>query len=398
MMKKPINILPGIALLCLLLSSCYTIRAIRWWQPGLDDVNKFNSTRITAAAQPFTFTPNVNNPRYQKLKTYLDTFLNRTNTDAFVVIKHDTVIYEHYRTGDPLALHPSFSVAKSFVGTLIGIAVDKGIIATTNKPVADYIPQLLKNDERMSRLTIQHVLDMRAGLKFDEGKETAFGEITKLYYGRSLQRQVKRLKLKTEPGGKFEYQSICTQILSVVLEKATGKKVETLLKEWIWQPLGMQSDALWSVDDKQMVKAYCCLNATALDFAKLGRLYLNKGNWQGKQLVSAKWVNSTISPDTLMKRGYKNQWWAVANYKFFKDSAVAIKYQADKGLNQPVYKNKRDVYYFRQPSGEFEAEGILQQIIYVNPDNGVIIVRLGNYPSKNMNFPDSFIPGLGRQL
>jgi CubicO group peptidase (beta-lactamase class C family) len=395
---KKLNYFGGLALLCLVLNSCYTLRALKWWQPGLDDVHKFGSARIAASPGPFTFTPGMDNPRHQKLKTYLDTFLQRTNTNAFVIIKHDTVIYEHYGTGNADDLHPSFSVAKSFVGTLIGIAVDKGFITSTNKPIINYFPNLVKNDARMSRLTIQHVLDMRASLAFNEHKETAFGEITKLYYGRSLQQQINHLKLKAEPGGKFEYQSICTQLLAVILEKATHKKVNALLKEWLWQPMGMQSDALWSVDDNQMVKAFCCLNATALDFAKIGRLFLNKGQWQGKQIVSSAWVNATTHPDTLFNRGYKNQWWAAADYRYFADSARAVMFQQQKGIKQPIYKNKYNRYYFHNPSPEFEAEGILQQIVYVNPANGVIIVRLGNYPNKNVNFPDNFIPGLGRQL
>jgi len=147
-----------------------------------------------------------------------------------------------------------------------------------------------------------------------------------------------------------------------------------------------------------MVKAYCCLNATALDFAKLGRLYLNKGQWQGQQIVSAGWVNTTTHPDTLFHKGYKNQWWAVNQYKFFKDSVLAVKYQQDNGIKEAIGKNKSGMYYLRLHSVDFEAEGILQQTIYVNPHNGVIIVRLGNYPGKRVNFPDIFIPQLGRQL
>ncbi|MFD1257056.1 serine hydrolase domain-containing protein [Mucilaginibacter terrae] len=280
---KNLNYSGGLALLCLLLTGCYTIRAVRWWEPGLDDVNKFKSVRVTASSQPFAFIDGTGISKNQKLKTYLDTFLNRTNTDAFVVISHDTILYENYPTGNATATHPSFSIAKSFIGTLIGIAVDRRLISSTNKPVIDYFPGLAKNDTRMSKLTIQHLLDMRAGLAFNENKETAFGEITKLYYGRSLKRQVNRIKLKTDPGTKLEYQSISTQLLAAILEKATGK-------------------------------------------------------------------------------------------------------------------NKSNLFYLRLHSADFEAEGILQQTIYVNPDNGVIIVRLGNYPNKRVNFPDNFIPGLGRQL
>lgn len=387
------------ALLCLSASSCFTLRGLKWWQPNLDDVKKFKSVTIPTSSNPFTFNFNTKAPQYTKFRNWLDTLLPNSNTNAFVVIKHDTIIYEYFNKQSSATLHPSFSISKSFIGTLIGMAVGKQLIRSTNEPVIKYLPQLNENDEQLKKLTIQQLLDMRASIDFDEHKETPFGSITKLYYGRSLKNQVNRLRLKANPGGKFEYQSICTQVLSAILEKASGKKVEVLLRDWLWQPLGMESDAVWSTDDQHTVKAYCCLNATALDFAKLGRLYLHKGEWQGRRILSENWVAVTTHPDTLMHKGYKNQWWGVANYKFFKDSAQAVNYKQQQRLNGPIGKNRRQLYYIQVPSNEFEAEGILQQTIYVNPNNGVIIVRMGNYPpSGKPNFPDVLIPNLGKQF
>jgi len=396
-LTKSLNVMFGLSIV-ILYSACTPIRAVRWWSPDLNDSSKFKNARLMPSATPFRFTAETDQARHLKLKTYLDTFLNRTNTNAFVIIKNDTVVYERYAEGkNQGSLHPSFSVAKSFVATLMGIAIDMKMVGSSNDLVIKYLPMLEKNDERFKRLTIQHVLDMRSAIDFDEHKETPFSAITKLYYGASLNNQISSLKMKAEPGMQFEYQSINTQILAAILENASGRKIQDLLSAYLWQPLGAESNALWSLDDQKTAKAFCCLNATALDFAKLGRLYLKKGSWQGKQLLSAKWIENTTNPDILEALGYKNQWWACSDYRYFKDIESAKNALSDLKLNAEVKKTKYNGYYFKLKAHDYTAIGILGQFVYVNPKNNVIIVRLGNYPDKRMNL-ENFIPKIGRQL
>lgn len=376
---------------------CAPMRAARWREPDLNDSSKFNSTRLAANKAPFRFVSAVDQPKYAKMKRYLDSALQQTNTNAFLVIKNDSIIYENFASNiNYSTLHPSFSVAKSYIGTLVGIAIDKGMIASTNDLVVKYIPELKKNDARFSKLTIQHVLDMCSGFDFDEDSSSPFGSIAKLYYGNSLKNQVASLKMKREPGQSFEYQSINTQLLASILERASGEKVESLMAKYLWNPLGAESDAIWSLDGRRTVKAFCCLNATATDFAKLGRLYLKKGNWEGKQLVSGQWVNNTVNPDSISKRGYKNQWWACSNINYFKDSLSASQKLSKLNLKVPIKKTKNGTFYFQAPSKDYRAEGILGQIVYVNPDNNVIIVRMGNTPNKNLF--NGFIPAVGREI
>lgn len=391
------KILFGLTMLTLL-ASCSAVRSLRWLQPDLSDSSKFKHTSIQSSLLPFKFIRATDQENYLKLKKYLDSMLTQTNTNAFLVIKNDSIIYEHFAENtDAQTLHPSFSVAKSYVGTLTGVAIDKGIIHSANDLVIKYIPELEKNDVRFRKLTIQHVLDMRSGVDFDEDKETPFAGIAKLYYGTSLNSQILKLKMKNEPGKVFEYQSVNTQLLAMILERASGEKVANLLSKYLWLPLGAESDAIWSLDDHKTVKAFCCLNATANDFAKLGRLYLKKGNWQGNQLISSKWVNETTHPDTLTKNGYKNQWWACNNFSYFKDSTSADQQMKRLKLNLPINRLANGRYYYKQKSTDYRAEGILGQIVYVNPNNNVIIVRMGSYPNKNLYF-NGFIPQIGREL
>jgi CubicO group peptidase (beta-lactamase class C family) len=174
----------------------------------------------------------------------------------------------------------------------------------------------------------------------------------------NLIKSIKKLRLKRAPGQSFEYVSGNTQLLGLILERALkGKTVTQYLQEKLWTPLGMEYAASWSIDSEQsgLEKTFCCLNARARDYAKIGRLYLNKGNWNGKQIVPEKWVQESTKIDTTAGSAfyYQYQWWLPST------------------------------------DGDFMAHGILGQYIYVNPKNKVIIVRLGKTEGKT-NWEDVF--------
>jgi len=393
-MKKTILVL---TLLSILYTSCVPLRSINYLIPDSRDSAIFKNQTIHKSINPFYFTPYYANPAYAALKNKLDTSLIGTKTSAFIVIKNDSIIYQHLAEDTYIqAKQPSFSIAKSFVGTLVGIAVDRGQISSTNDLVIKYLPQLAKNDERFNRLTIQHVLDMRSGFDFNERSFNPFSKIVRSYYGADLREMVSKLKMKNEPNKIFEYQSINTQVLAMILEKVTGKTLDVLLQENLWQPLGAESDALWSLDNKGNIKAFCCINATALDFAKLGRLYLNGGNWQGKQIISKKWIDITTDPDTLAKKRYKNQFWATRDFNYFPDSLSAIKQLEKEHLSYPVERNTDGRYFYAKKVYDYKAQGMFNQSVYVNPQNRVIIVRLGGR-QKKLNF-HGFVQEIGRSI
>ncbi len=387
----------SLAAILLFLAACVPLRSVKYLIPDLGDSAKFENVTIQKSATPFYFKQNYPNKAYEKLKLHLDTSLKNTKTNVFLIIKNDSIIYQYLSEEKALTTkQPSFSVAKSFVGTLVGIAIDKGEIKSTSELVIKYLPELAKNDERFNRLTIQHVLDMRSGFNFSERSFNPFSKIVRSYYGADLKKMVGKLKMKNEPGKVFEYQSINTQVLAFILEKAVGKSLQAQMQERLWQPLGAESDALWSMDDEGNIKAFCCLNATALDFAKIGRLYLNGGNWEGKQIVSKKWVDITTSPDSLTKLRYKNQFWATRDFKFFKDSVSAVSSLGKEGLDYPVERNPDGRYFYAKKVYDYKAQGMFHQSVYVNPKNKVIIVRLGDR-QKKVNF-HSFVQQVGRSI
>jgi CubicO group peptidase (beta-lactamase class C family) len=272
-----------------------------------------------------------------------DSYLESRETVAFLIIRRDTILYERYFDGYAQeSVVPSFSMAKSFTSLLIGCAIEDGLIKSIDEPVTNYVPELKK--QGFDRVSIKNLLQMTSGIDFKETYYNPFGDVAKLYYGRNLRRTVGNFKLKSEPGEKFYYSSGDTQLLGLILERALkNKNITRYMQEKIWSPLGMEYDASWSLDKQKngLEKTYCCLNACAIDFAKIGRLYLNKGNWNGRQIISEHWVSESTKTDISggSRESYQYHWWVSRE--------------------------------------SFEAIGILGQMLYVNPSKELVIVRLG---------------------
>jgi CubicO group peptidase (beta-lactamase class C family) len=186
----------------------------------------------------------------------------------------------------------------------------------------------------------------------------------------------------------------------VIIERATGKKLSAYLEEKLWRPLGMEHDATWNIDSKKTKRALASagLNATARDFAKLGQLYLNKGTWNGQRIIDEDWVNSIASIDTMNRYGgYKNQWWGRTLYHTFDDSVEAASFM-NKTVNTVSVHKIQGSYRVNYRTGAFSAIGFLNQYIYVNPKNQVVIVRIGKRWSDSYGYATQFIYKLGDQL
>lgn len=334
-----------------LLTSCQLGRFIFYNFADIKDHKKFQSRPLTADTSPFNF-QSTNNGKFPKQINDIpfDKYLEDNKTVAFMIIKNDTIQYEKYFKGyDKESIVPSFSMAKSVTSILIGCAIDEGLIKSIEEPITNYIPELKKNG--FDKVTIKHLLQMTSGIKFNESYANPFGDAASFYYGLNLRKEIGKMKLKTEPGKQFDYVSGNTQLLGLVLERSLkDKTITSYLQEKIWTPLRMEYAASWSIDRTKngLEKTFCCLNARARDFAKIGRLYKNKGNWNGKQIVSQKWVEESTKLDTSEGSAnfYQYQWWLPT------------------------------------PNEDFMAEGILGQYIYVNPTKDLIIVRLGKNEGK----------------
>jgi CubicO group peptidase (beta-lactamase class C family) len=387
-------------LLCSL-SSCYVFRAYKVRKFRLNDHERIPSVVIQKPDAPDTFLNASSLSQYSDLENFLDTTLKNTRTAAFLVIRNDSIIYERYFDGfKKESLLPSFSVAKSFVGTLVGIAVDEGKIKSTAEPITNYLPELLKRDKAFGNITIQHLMDMRSGIRFREGYYNLKDDAIKLGFRSNILKHSLKLVIEQEPGKEFQYRSINTQLLALILERATGNKVSAYLQEKIWQPLGAEYNATWNVDSKRHKQeiAFAGLNATARDFAKLGQLYLQHGKWKERQIVGEDLIATVASKDSMESfNGYKNQWWGRYTYQYYDDSLQAFSYKQQTAYSSSV-RLVRGRYRVGYRSGAFSAQGIFNQVIYVSPANNVVIVRLGRFWRHPAVGAEQFIYTLGAGL
>jgi CubicO group peptidase (beta-lactamase class C family) len=386
--------------LTIVLSSCWVVRGYKVRKFNLADHARMPSVPVQKADQPYQFINAKTDPGFSQLAVRLDKELESSLTAAFVVIRNDSILYERYFNGfSEQSLFPSFSIAKSYISTLMAIAIEEGKIPSTQVPVTKYLPELLKTDKAWAKVTLQHLLDMRSGASFRENGK-GIDDAIKLGFRPNLPKHAFKTKMEREPGETFIYQSVNTELLGLVLERATGMKVSAYLQEKIWKPLGAEYNATWNVDNKRRKNelAFAGLNATARDFAKLGQLYLNEGKWNGKQIVNADWIRKVSRVDSMEKmHGYHNQWWSRYRYKYFKDSTEAALFEASTPFATEV-RNAKGGYSVAYRTSAFHAAGMLNQYVYVNPEKNVVIVRLGRYWSHPKFYPDQFLYELGAEL
>jgi len=320
---------------------------------SLDDYKIFEN-RIVKAGEYIEWKTSENYNTYNLSKAELDTF-NQFKTISYLLLQDSSILFENYWDNyNSNSITNSFSMAKSITSLLIGIAIDENKISGVNDKVSDYLPEF--NDKKRKDITIKDLLTMSSGLTWNESYWNPFSSTTNAYYGNNLEKLVLGLKLKDKPGQQFKYLSANSQLLSLILKKATGKSLSKYASEKLWIPLNAKNDALWSIDKKNGVeKAYCCFNSNARDFARIGQLILNKGMWNGKQIISEKYLSEALSPAKYLKDEnnvnvdfYGYQWWLI-NYKGY------------------------DIQY---------ARGILGQYIIIIPEKNIVVVRLGHKRSS----------------
>lgn len=316
--------------------------------PTIYDLHKFYSARVKAPkkSEPWSFKLAGEELLGKDDLKYMETW----RTSSLLVVKNDRVIYEHYwDEHHPETVSNSFSAAKTVVSMLIGIAVEEGHIKSLDEPVYKYIPEFTGKGKE--KITIRHLLMMASGLDWTESGKNPLSENAESYYGWDLRGLVTRQHAIQAPGKIFIYQSGNSQLLGFILEKATGKDLAEYASEKLWKPIGAESDAFWSLDQKNGAeKAFCCLYSTTRDFARIGKLLNNCGDWNGKQVIPSRYFEEMVqNPKMATEEG-------VPNTRY--------------GLHIWTYvSNGHPVYYCR---------GIKGQYIISIPDEQLIVVRTGH--------------------
>ena len=354
-------------------SNYYLRRALIHLLPKIDQYPIFENRTVKAGnPQPWP-----ESKAYNKLSVpeKFQPVFEDLGTVAFVIIKDSTLLFEQYwEDYSPHSRSNSFSMAKSIVSLAIGCAIDDGFIKNVDQPVNDFYPEFKGYNGKA--LTLRHLLTMSAGVDFDEAYSSPFSPTTKLYYGDDLQQIALGMKEIEEPGIHFIYQSGVTQLLALIVEKATGENISSYVSRKLWTPLNAEEDALWSLDKKDGIeKAYCCFNSNARDFARFGQLILNKGNWNGKQLVSESYIKEATTPDTNLI------------FKEYNETNHCYGFQ----FSHLTYKDM-EIPYMR---------GILGQYVFAIPKLNAVVVRLGHKRSDTrtaQHYPDDIDTWLGAAI
>ncbi|MFT6045852.1 MAG: CubicO group peptidase (beta-lactamase class C family) [Arenicella sp.] len=328
----------------------------------------FNSVEIQSDSEPYFFTHKAQalpeQFQYKNTTVVTKEFLERTATTALVVLRGETITHESYYLGTHAQdRRISWSVAKSFLSALMGVAVEQGKIESINDLVTKYVPSL--EISGYNGVTIKNVLQMSSGVAFDEDYKRFSSDINRMgrlmALGGSFDDFARSLTNEREQGTFMHYVSIDTHVLGMVLRAATGESIVDYFKTHLWDKIQPEASTYYITDDTGEPMVLGGLTMRSRDYLRIGKLFRDGGRWNGAQVIPESWVQQSVTPDAthLMpgKRdtadtnlGYGYQWWLPEN--------------ADQ---------------------EFMALGIYDQFVYIDKKSNIVIVK----NSANIDFTDN---------
>jgi CubicO group peptidase (beta-lactamase class C family) len=336
------------------LQACTPTKTVVYNFADLDDHRIFANREVPRAAlasplrglpQEPWFLAELSVPDETGATFRLEDYLARTRTAAFIVLHEDRVVMERYGRGyDQHSLLNSFSIAKSVMAALVGIALAEGRIASLDTTVASVCPEFA--GKPYGAVTVRELLTMTSGVADAPSLLPGRAE---MYYGDDLRTVALRAQAPGAPATQahpWRYSETDVQVLGFVLERAVGMPVSDYLAAKLWQPQGMESKALWALDrEGGSEKTFCCLSARARDFARFGKLMRDGGRWNGRQLVPTAWAARSVLPgiEALDRHTHQHLWW--------------------------VPHGSQGAY------GDFFAYGHNGQYLYVNPAARLVIVK-----------------------
>lgn len=353
-MKKTITIISAAVLLLTIIYFSlpqYARKALIYLYPDIDDLALFCHTTVNA---PDTCWEWKISERYGTVfpDSADEAYLREKRSVAYLLIQHDSIIYEGYWDDRvPSRTSNIFSATKSIVSLLTGIALDEGKISSLDDPVSKYIPSY--NKGLQSKVTIRNLLTMSGSMDWDESYASLFSATTHGYYGNDLYKFITNLEVTSEPGVQYTYRSGETQLLAFVVEAATGETISRYAERKLWKPIMPSDNAYWLLDKEDGdEKAFCCFHTTARDAARFGRLMLHKGEWNGRRIISEKYMQEAMTPASYLK-----DQWGKDSLDYYGFLIWIMNY---KGERLPLFK------------------GMLGQYIIAIPEKDAIVVRLGH--------------------
>jgi CubicO group peptidase (beta-lactamase class C family) len=308
----------------------------------------------------------------------VDDLVTRTDSTGLLVLHDGTILFEgYYRGADETSRFLSMSVGKSFVSTLVGLAIGEKKIGGVEDAVTRYLPQLAGTG--YDGVAIEHILQMSSGVAFTEEYEKPESDVFKLFApmleGKGhLNEVAASFGRARPPGSKFYYASNDTQILGMLVARVTGKTLSSYMAEKLWGPLGAEDDALWLIDHEGkggMEMAFGGLNARLRDYGRFGLLMAREGRHGDRQLLPAGWVERATVPRSQQvmpgqlypdyPMGYGYQWWC------FPPGRGAAGAVGGAGVASP-------------PGRAFTGQGVFGQLLMVDPDLDLVVVKTSAWP------------------
>lgn len=357
---KIIGIIVALLLVAYFAAPTYIKNALKYYEANITDGEIFSNNVVENSSEVWEW-PESKDYNKKSFSPEDKAYMEQFESVAYLVIQNDSIIYEEYwDSWEKDSYSNVFSVTKSIVSLLVGIAKEEGLIKSLDESIATYLPKFNRDPEK--KITIKNLLTMSSGLSWDEAYTSLFSVTTQGYYGDKIKETVMNLHTVEDPGKQFNYRSGDTQLLSFILEKATGKTISEYAEEKLWKPMQASMPALWSKDKEDGdEKAFCCFNTNARDIARVGKLILNKGNWNGKQLVPEAYITEATTPASFLENEY-----GTGSLDYYGYQIWVHNY---KGQNIP---------YLR---------GHLGQYIYAIPEKNAVVVRLGHHKDTEHRGP-----------
>lgn len=305
----------------------------------------------------------------------LEAYLLNHHTRAFLIWHQGKLVHQLYHNFLPEQQFNSMSLVKSIIGLCVGIAIDKGMINSEHDLAKDYLPEW-QQDERQY-ISIAHLLSMQSGLRSDVTIDWShpLPSIIPLQFGSDIRQIALTCPVAASPQKQFVYNNYNSQLLGIILERASGLTFMQFLAHYLWQPLGCGEAYGWT-DDYHMARTFGGLFATPEDWVKVASLFINNGNHKGQQVVSAQWLDKMKTPTNTEssrvkkpKSDYGYHLWLKAH-----DYGVIAGIPKIEGMYAKKPHQDDSLFYF---------EGMRGQYVFISPRHKLIVLRMGEKPKTS---------------
>lgn len=336
------------------------IMAVEWYRPRALITGRPSEPLPTAASQP--------TPAFAAALQEVAKYAETRNSTGLIVMHRGAIVLEQYWQGyDATSNFNAMSMSKSIVGMLVGMAIAEGAIHSLDDPATRYLPEW-RSDERAA-ITLKDLIYMQSGLRNEQNTSRPTSDLVHLYIGSDVEKTALKIPLERPPGQAFDYNNVNSQVLAIVLQRATGMPYAEYLSTRLWQPLGAHNASVWLDRPEGMAKTFCCLFATARDWARIGQMLLQRGRFDETQVIPADWVEAMLKPSPLEASFGKHIW---------------IKARTP---DRPNVEQAASIPYLAEDTFCMDGRGL--QRVFVVPSRELVVVRMGEQPET---WDDAVVP------